>query len=1217
MKMRASLSRTFIYAALTLIIPVFLLFIQAYALKTHAHKAAAGQSIRPTEGASKTTSNKSDAQWVEAYGKLPLSFEENQGQTDPRVKFLSRGGGYVLFLTPEEAVLSLHRVKPLDASPLHRATYVRELRKGHSGEKDAVLRMRLDGANPTPKISGLYRLHTKVDYFIGKDSKTWRTNVPSYARVKYRDVYPGVDLVLYGNQRHLEYDFVVAPGADPKAIAFDITGARKLEINSQGSLVMNVPGGKVEFAKPVVYQEGNGERREVAGKYALSGNNRVVFAVADYDKSQPLIIDPVFSWYSTYLLGSTAGDIGYSIAADSSGNAYVTGVTSNTSFPVSANAASIPATQGSPTVFVAKLNPGGTALLYASYLSGEVSESAFGIAIDSTGQIYVTGQTLSTEFPVTTNAYNCTGSPTTSNANGVAFVTVLNPSLNPTTANGSLVYSSYLGGDGNAGGFGDYGNAITSDGAGNVYVVGFTASANFPQSAGAVPPPSGTTLPNINGSAFLTQLNITAGNATCPAPSTNELVYSSILGGNGANGNINNGVAADQAYGVAIDASSNAYIAGETTSTNLPTTANAVQTASPTGNTSGTVFVTRINTTKTSGALIYSTYLGGNGSSGGDLGFAIAMGPAPTGYAYVTGQTSSTTGLPITTGSYPTTPALTGVAFIGVIDTNAIATPSSPIFYTLLGGSNGDAANGIQVDGLGNAYIAGKTSSADFPTTPGAFETEVSSSAAGYGFVAEMQPLALGKSDLIYSTYFGGSGNPTIGRPDEATAIALDSKTTPNVYITGQTWSSDFPINPPATATPPAVQTSLTPANGGDAFVARLNLIPTLQVTPTSITFTPAQLINTTSAPQFVTLTNNTGDPITLAPFMTTTNGQVANDFATTTTVTPPPAACGTSLASGASCQIGVTFTPTTTPPTTETGSLVITYTAEGLPNTVTVPLSGTGTTSSLNLTSSLTFAGQYVTTTSASQPAVFTNSSGAAVSFTTSISGDYAFTVDATSPASCSSATPSVPASSSCQFDITFKPALAAACSDTGTFTVTPSGGTALTTALTGTPWQVSISAPATFSVARGSSGSFSVTGTWTCGYTGTATITSSGGPTKATITISGSPISPASPTATVMIATTAFVLPPEPIPTTPVSPRQIVLLMTALALLLMLPAVRRFGTRLSLAGIVLGVVIFAGCSGGPSTGPGTPVGTTTLTITATSSGVSQPVMVQVTVSQ
>lgn len=394
MKMRASLSRTFIYPALTLIIPVFLLFIQAHALRTQAHKAAAGQSIRPTEGASKTTSNKSDAQWVEAYGKLPLSFEENQGQTDPRVKFLSRGGGYVLFLTPEEAVLSLHRAKPLDASPLHRATYVRELRKGHSGEKDAVLRMRLAGANPTPEISGLDRLPTKVDYFIGKDSKTWRTNVPSYARVKYRDVYPGVDLVLYGNQRHLEYDFVVAPGADPQAIAFDITGARKLEIGSQGSLVMNVPGGEVEFAKPVVYQEANGERREVAGKYALSGNNRVAFAVADYDKSQPLIIDPVFSWYSTYLLGSTAGDIGYSIAADSSGNAYVTGVTSNTSFPVSANAASIPATQGSPTVFVAKLNPGGTALLYASYLSGEVREFGYGIAVDSTGQIYVTGQTF-------------------------------------------------------------------------------------------------------------------------------------------------------------------------------------------------------------------------------------------------------------------------------------------------------------------------------------------------------------------------------------------------------------------------------------------------------------------------------------------------------------------------------------------------------------------------------------------------------------------------------------------------------------------------------------------------------------------------------------------------------------------------------------------------------------------------------------------------------
>jgi Beta-propeller repeat len=1198
MKMRASLSRISIYAALTLIIPVFLLFIQAHGLRTRPLKAIAGQSFRATGDAAKTSPIKADAHWIEAYGKLPLSFEENQGQTDPQVKFLSRGGGYILFLTPEEVVLSLHRAKPVDASPLHRATYMRELRKGHSAEKDAVLRMHLDGANPTPDIAGLDRLQTRVDYFIGKDSKNWRTNVPSYGRVKYRGVYPGVDLVLYGNGRHLEYDFVVTPGADPKAVAFDITGARKLEINSQGSLVMNVPGGKVEFEKPVVYQETNGERREVGGKYALSGKNRVAFAVADYDKTQPLIIDPVFSWYSTYLLGSSAGDIGYSIAADSSGNAYITGATFNTSFPVSTNAVPPASPQGSPTVFVAKLNPGGTALLYASYLSGEVEEFGFGIAVDSADMIYVTGQTFSTEFPVSTNAYNCTGSPTPGNANGVAFVTVLNPSQNQTTPNGSLVYSSYLGGDG-----GDYGNAIATDGAGNVYIVGLTASANFPQSPGAVPPPSGTTLPNITGSAFLTQLNITAGNATCPSPSTNELIYSSILGGNGAN--TGPGVPADQAFGVAIDSSSNAYIAGTTTSTNLPTTANAVQTASPTGNTKGTVFLTRINTTKTSGALIYSTYLGGNASVSGDFGFAIALGPAPTGYAYVTGSTTSTSGLPITSGSYPTTPAASGVAFIGVIDTNATATPSSPIFYSLLGGSGGDTGHGIQVDGLGNAYVAGVTDSTDFPLTSGAFETEFAPTSVGYGFIAEMQPLALGKGDLLYSTYFGGSGNGS--NPDEAEAIALDSQTTPNVYITGQTWSSDFPVNPPATATPPALQTSLTPAGGGDAFVARLNLVPTLQVVPTSITFTPAQTIGTTSPPQFVTLTNNTGDAITLA-FVS------SMDFGTTTTVTPPPAACGASLASGASCQIGVTFTPSVTPPTTETGTLTINYTAEGILNTQTVALSGTGTLLSLNLTSSLTFSGQYVTTTSPSQPAIFTNSTAAAVPFTTSISGDYAFTVDAASPASCSGATPSVPASSACQFDITFKPAIGAACSDTGTFTVTPSGSAALTTALTGTPWEVSISAPATFSVNRGSSGSFAVTGTWTCGYTGTATIVSSGGPTKTTITISGSPISPANPTATVTIATQAFVLPPESIPVPPVSPRQIVLLLLALALLLMLPTVRRFRTRLSLAGVVLGFVLLAGCSGGPA---GTPGGTTTLTLTSTSSGVSQPVTVMVTVNR
>ncbi len=287
------------------------------------------------------TPEASEPQLAEAYGKLPLSFEANQGQTDSRVDFLSRGSGYTLFLTPAEAVLAL--------------------RKGSAEAKKApavppaVVRMKLVGANPSPQASGLEELPGKSNYFLGNDPSKWRTNVPRYAKVSYKDVYPGVDLVYYGNQRQLEYDLVVSPGTDPDAIALSFEGVERLRIDARGDLVLNTSGGEIRQHKPLVYQELDGIRREIAGSYVLSGGRQVGFQVAAYDAGQPLVIDPVLV-YSTYL-GSASFDSGKDIAVNSSGNAYVTGQTGSTNFPT---ASPVQASNGgSFDAFVTKFNLAG------------------------------------------------------------------------------------------------------------------------------------------------------------------------------------------------------------------------------------------------------------------------------------------------------------------------------------------------------------------------------------------------------------------------------------------------------------------------------------------------------------------------------------------------------------------------------------------------------------------------------------------------------------------------------------------------------------------------------------------------------------------------------------------------------------------------------------------------------------------------------------------
>jgi hypothetical protein len=433
----------------------------------------------------------------------PLSFEQNRGQAASTVQFLARGSGYALFLAPGKVVLSLERQQPSSAAAIG---YPPEAAAAHS------LRMSLIGANLQAGAVGLARQRGVVSYFIGNDPKNWRANIPTYAKVNYARIYPGIDLVFYGNQRQLEYDFVVSPGADPSRIAWQIDGARA-SIDAEGNLTLSAPYGPAVFRKPVIYQQVGAAKAGVQGAFIVAGN-RVGFRVGEYDHSRRLIIDPVLS-YASYLGGTSTDNIGrilgpgilavgasQGIALDSAGSAYVTGYTQSADFPVTKNSYQGTSGKGQfqyQAAFVTKFSPDGSSLVYSTYLGGNGADYAYAIAVDSSGSAYVTGYTNSNNFPVTSGAYQTICSPTPTNntssppasschsnptSNGSAFVTKLNP-----TGTG-LMYSTFLSGFG-----GSYATAIAVDAAGRAYIAGnennlcqssYVFQGCFPTTSGAI-----------------------------------------------------------------------------------------------------------------------------------------------------------------------------------------------------------------------------------------------------------------------------------------------------------------------------------------------------------------------------------------------------------------------------------------------------------------------------------------------------------------------------------------------------------------------------------------------------------------------------------------------------------------------------------------------------------------------------------------------------------
>jgi hypothetical protein len=615
---------------------------------------------------------------------MPLSFEANRGQTDPAVNFLSRGSGYTLFLTPTEAELSLQAPGGHDAaSPAN-----------SPAPAENVLRMSVVGANPAAHVVGLDAQTTKTNYLIGRDPSQWRTNISNFGKVEYQGIYPGIDLVYYGNQRQLEYDFTVAQGADPGIIMLAFAGAESLTLTPHGDLDVHTAGGDLVEHAPVLYQQAGEIRQAVSGRYVLRGQNRVGFQVEAYDAMRPLVIDPVLS-YSTYLGASDAETYAGGIAVDAAGNAYVNGASFGVGFPTTQGAVQPSFGGGNYDAFIAKLNPTGTGLIYATYLGGSELDQGYAIAVDASGDAYVTGETASSDFPVTAGALQ-------KSLHGEAslFVAKLNP------MGSALLYATYLGG------FEEYGQAaICVDGSGNAYVTGGTQSSAFPTTPGAVQPTFGSG----KGHAFVSKLN----------PTGTALVYSTFLGGSGGEG----------ASGIACDGSGNAYVVGSTGSKDFPTTSGALQTSL--GGLDD-AFVTKLNSTGT--ALIYSTFLGG---SSDDNGRSIAV--DAFGDAYVTGDTSSSD-FPTTTGALQSTGGA-GYAFVAKLNDKG----TGLVYSTYLGGG-AEFGIGIALDGSGDAYVVGDTQSSAFPTTPGAVQTSLRGNQDA--FVAKLDATG---AQLLYGTYLGGT----------------------------------------------------------------------------------------------------------------------------------------------------------------------------------------------------------------------------------------------------------------------------------------------------------------------------------------------------------------------------------------------------------------------------------------------------------------------------
>jgi uncharacterized protein (TIGR03437 family) len=597
-----------------------------------------------------------------------------------------------------------------------------------------------------------------MNYLIGRTPQEWRTNVPTYGAVRFEHVYAGIDLLYHGASQ-LEYDFVVAPGADPGVIALEFSGADRIELNEDGDLVFSVGGETLYHRKPRVYQTVGGVRHEISGDYRLAGLSRVRFEIGEWDRTLPLVIDPVFSYGS--FLGGASADGAFSLALDSAGNIYVAGITGSAAFAPSGSTP-VRSFSGMSDAFVAKLNPQGTALIYFTYLGGSDQDAAMAVSVDSQGNAYVTGGTNSKDFPVTSQAFQTrfggTGGsslPPFTSPSGDAFVAKLNPT-------GTLVWSSYLGGTEK-----DQGYGIAVDSSGAAVVAGATSSSDFPATTGAL-----QTTRHGSSDSFIARVS----------PDGARLLYSTYLGGSREN----------YGFALGLDPSGSAYIAGITSSDDFPVTPGAFQTRL-TGRLAG--FVAKLNGAGT--GLVYATYLGGD-----NVTYAYGLAVDNSGSAYVTGATSATN-FPITAGAYRWRAKSIGQG--GDIFVTRLAPSGNTLaFSSVIGGNGPDFGRAIALDAAGDAYITGSTAPygngriLDLPTTADALQRCGSGNPTGF-----VMRVSADGAILKHSSYLGGQSGG--GSSGAAVAISPQGK----VYVAGSTTAADFPTSAGA------IQTTFAGANGG------------------------------------------------------------------------------------------------------------------------------------------------------------------------------------------------------------------------------------------------------------------------------------------------------------------------------------------------------------------------------------------------------------------
>ena len=1182
-------------------------------------------------------------------GSLPLTFEANQGQTAGPVKFLSRGKGYTAFLTANGMTLTLRPASGSARQPVtNKAAAV-------SAQPPTTLQFSLVGSAANPAVTGEDPQPGKINYFIGNDRTKWVTNVSTYAKVRYHNVYPGIDLVYYGNHRQLEYDFAVFPGENPNQIQFEINGAISTTVDSQGNLVLNTGNGELHFQTPTIYQEFNGTRVPVQGEYVMRDSTHVGFRLSSLDPTKTTVIDPVLD-YATYL-GGSGDDQPTGIAVDTTGNIYVAGYTDSTDFPL-AVLGSLPA--GQTHVFVAKLDATGSTLIYADYLGGNSDDYGFALALDGANEVFVTGGTASSNFPVV-NAYQS------------VYPGAFNAFITQISADGSsLLYSTYFGGNGS-----DLPASIALDSSSNILIAGNTSSTNFPV-ANAYQSTASANGGGLYGNyGFISKFN----------PSGSQLIYSTYFAGN-SNVPYNCGTPCwpspySGITALALDSTGNAYVTGTTNTYNFPTTGSAYQTTNTTAQDSTVSFVSKFSS---SGTLTYSTYFY---ESSGVLTSAAGIAVDSLGYAYVTGSALSDGTFPITTTSIcdPSTYSQNcEYAFVTKFDGIA----STLLYSTFLGPYNLSSPSAISLDASDDAYILASTDSTTFQIVNGieGFSSEGSQYAPGDQdiLLVEIDPVA---GSELFATYLGGSGN------NLSAAMAMD--TTGNIYVTGTTDSIDFPVTQGSfqgilggntdvflakigTATTAAVSASpfsleyasqsLSTASSSQTVLVRNmgsaaltiasitatgdfsqtndcgSSVPAAGTCTMSVTFTPTVVgpdsgsvsivddaagsphvinlsgtgtgavvalvpgsltftalpVGTASAQQTVSVSNNGNATLNISSI------QVAGDFSQTNN-------CGSSLAASSSCQIQVTFTPTVT----GARNGVLTLTDDAVTSPQTLALTGMGELAlGISLApASLSFTGQALASTSNGQAITITNATTSAVTISNvAITGDFTQTNNCTTIAANGG---------TCSVTVKFSPSVSG--SRAGTLTISNSAGSPQTVSLSGTGLDFSVSSSTTSdSIQDGATATYTLTVTPLGGsFPNAVQLSCSGLPTEATCKFSPSTLTPgANPTTvTLTVSTTASV--------SQAIPGNLPKNYAAFAVLIQLQGLGLFGVVFAgskkrskkvpalilLALVIAGLIFMSACAGGTGIAPqsssqsqtGTPAGSYTVSATGTSGSLKHSV--------